>query len=70
MSDLKCPGCRRVITFRNVLAFDEKSIQMMGIVYAIKCLKCDAIFVSPIRSSAKATKKEMAEIEEMIKRGF
>lgn len=61
--DIKCPGCGVDISFQNILLFEEDEIKIEGIAYAITCLKCDTLFMTPLRMSTKATKKQLDEID-------
>ena len=62
MVDMKCPECKKLISFKNVMMFDEKKIELLGIGYAIKCLKCNTTFISDMRKSKQTTKKQMEVI--------
>lgn len=65
-NDIICPDCKAVIGLKNVLAFDEDEMDIFGIVYAIKCKKCDCLFITPMRFSKKMTKKQKADCKKML----
>ena len=47
--------------------FDEEKIELLGIGYAIKCLKCNTTFISDMRKSKRTTKKQMEVISKEFK---
>lgn len=66
MKDVKCPECKSLISFKNVMMFEEKEIELIGIVYAMRCLKCNTVFIPDMRKSKKATKKVMEAIKRQL----
>ena len=62
MKDIKCPECKTLISCKNVMMFDDKKIELIGIGYAIKCLKCNTTFIPDMRKSKRTTKKQMEVI--------
>ena len=66
MKDLECPNCREIISFRNMIVFEEKEIKLEGIVYVITCLKCDTFFISPMRQSKKMKNRIWKEMKKKI----
>lgn len=68
MKDIKCPGCDKLISFKNIMMFDEKEIEIISIGYAMRCLKCNTTFIPDMRTSKKATKKQIDAIKMNIKK--
>ena len=67
MNDVKCPECESVISFSNVMGFDDSKMKLLGIVYAIECKKCKTVFITPMRMSRKATKQQIKDINKKFK---
>lgn len=66
-TDVVCPGCGVEIDFRNMMAFEEDRIQIVSLNYTLKCLKCNAIFLTGHRETKKATKKDIKKMEDALK---
>jgi len=70
MSDIICPECGDKKPLSNSIAFDDKVMELLGMVYAIKCKKCDSIFVTELRISVPATEEQLKEVKETIDKEF
>lgn len=49
MTDLICPNCKEIIGFKNVFSCDDEKLEILGIIYMMKCLNCGHQFVSDCR---------------------
>ena len=71
-TDLSCPECNRTISFKNIIAFDDEQMDLLGIQYLILCLNCGHQFYSDSRSPRKLKDKEsknvIKEISDRLKK--
>lgn len=67
MSNVKCPECKEVVNFRNIIQVDDKKVELLGIVYMFRCKKCDTTFIPEMRHSKKAGKSQMKKIAKDLK---
>ena len=51
---------------RNVMVFDEKEIEFIGIGYVMRCLKCNTTFIPAMRKSKAMSKKLMVDISKQF----
>jgi hypothetical protein len=70
MNNLICPRCQQVFDFKNMFAIDDKQIDILGIIYFVKCLNCGSNFVSPCRFQKKLSKIESMKLINEIKSKF
>lgn len=66
MTDVVCPQCKYVFNFKNVMLFEENEMELKGIIYHIKCLKCNHEFDTESRMSKKGNKRQMKKIRETL----
>jgi len=65
-NDLKCPNCKVIISFKNVIAFEPDEMEIEAIAYFITCKKCETTFVSPMRYSVKASEEQEDVVKDMF----
>jgi hypothetical protein len=64
--DVACPKCNSVIAFKNIMMFEPKEVEILGIAYFLECKKCNTTFLPEIRMSKKATNEQLKYIKEQI----
>lgn len=66
MNDVKCPDCGKIISFKNLMAYEPEEVEIIGIAYLFRCVSCDCTFIPDMRFSKKATKKQVKDLKEML----
>ena len=71
-NNLVCPECSSIISFQNVIGFDDEQMNLLGIQYLILCLNCGHQFYSDSRSPRRLKDKEyrkvMNELDEKLRK--
>lgn len=68
MSNEYCPNCGATMEFSNQIGIDDEVTEILGVMYMLRCVKCNNIFCTNIRTTKKASDEDLERIQEGLNR--